>query len=134
MWKNETSLKIKQSLVLAALVGASIAAYGKGNALAYTGIAYYTMCAVAVLINHRRTSLLLWFAVLAHAVLAGYLVWDWQINGLIPCSHCTAAAGFALLAAVAWWKIAAAILPALLMLVVWYEWSIVFPPLGGCGC
>lgn len=134
MWSYETALKIKQLLVLAALVGAIIAAYGKGNALAYTGIAYYAICAVAVVINHRRTALLLWLAVLAHAVLVGYLVWDWQINGLIPCSRCTAAAGFVLLAAVAWWKTAAAILPALLMLVVWYGWSIVFPPLGGCGC
>jgi hypothetical protein len=134
MRKKETSFKIKQLLVLAALVGAIIAAYGKGNTLAYIGIAFYAICAVAVIINQRRTSLLLWFAVLAHAALIGYMVWDWQINGIIPCSHCTAAAGFSLFAAVAWWKTPLALLPAVLMIVIWYEWSIIFPLLGGCGC
>jgi hypothetical protein len=76
MWKMKYTLRLKKLLVLAALVGAIIAAYGKGNTLAYIGIVFYTICAIAVLINHRRTSLLLWFAVLVHAALVGYMVWD----------------------------------------------------------
>jgi len=117
---------VKRIIVLAALAGAVIAANGRANALAYTGIAYYLICAVAVLLNHRLTSLLLWSAVLVHAALTGYLIWEWLTTGATPCFYCLGAAGFALLAAVAWWKTPAALLPAILMATVWFAWPLIF--------
>jgi len=67
-------LLVKKIIVLAALAGAVIAANGRANALAYLGMAYYLICAVAVVLNHRQTSLLLWSAVLVHTALTGYLI------------------------------------------------------------
>lgn len=125
---SKISLLLNKILVLMALAGACWAAYERGNVLAYIGIAYYVICAGAVLLNHRRTSLLLWLAVLVHVSLTGYMLLDWQINGLIPCYYCVAAAGFALLAAVAWWKTPVVLLPALLMVAVWYAWPMIFYP------
>jgi len=119
-------LFVKNSIVLAALTGAVIAANGRANALAYLGMAYYLICAVAVVRNHRQTSLLLWSAVVVHTALTGYLIWSWLTSGAMPCYYCMAAAGFALLAAVAWWKTPAALVPALLMATVWFAWPLIF--------
>ncbi len=126
MESNKPLLIVKKLVVIAALVGAIIAAYDKGNNLAYLGIAFYTVCAIAVLISHRRTSLLLWFAVVVHVLLFIYIIWDWQSNEIIPCIYCVAAAGFALLAAVAWWKTPVSVLPALLIVAFWYTWPMIF--------
>ncbi|WP_161821773.1 hypothetical protein [Sporotomaculum syntrophicum] len=126
MENNKLLMLVKKLVVIAALAGAIIAAYERGNNLAYIGIAFYTVCAIAVLISHRRTSLLLWFAVLVHLFLVIYIIWDWQSNEIIPCIYCIAAAGFALLAAVAWWKTPVAVLPAILIVALWYTWPMIF--------
>lgn len=141
----------KRVFVLLALAGAIVAAYFKGNALAYLGIFYYSICAVAVLLNYHRTNILLWGAVAVHCVLVSYILWDWTFSSIVPCRYCMTAAGFALLAAVTWQKKSLAFLPVLLMLVVWYWWPTIFyhtprqhyneivnnaveQPLSDCGC
>ncbi len=125
---SKITLMVKRLLVLSALAGAIIAAIGKSNNLAYIGSSFYIICAIAVFINYRRTSILLWLAVLVHAALTGYLIWQWQNAGVIPCNYCLAAAGFTLLAAVAWWKTPIAFLPAVLMAAIWFGWPMIFYP------
>ncbi|MGI6678437.1 MAG: hypothetical protein ACOX2Q_05055 [Dehalobacterium sp.] len=116
-------LKDKRLLVIVALIGAVIAAYGRGNALSFLGIAFYLLCAAVMLTKHKLTSYLLWFAVLFHAGLTVYSLWLWQTTGVIPCHYCMWAAGFALIAAVAWWRPPVVVLPLLLMLLGWYNWE-----------
>ncbi|MEN6349870.1 MAG: hypothetical protein ABFD08_10800 [Syntrophomonas sp.] len=116
----------KRILVFLALMGAITAAYFKGNALAYLGILYYSICAIAVLFNYHRTNLLLWGAVAVHCVLVGYILWNWTFSSIVPCRYCMTAAGFALLAAITWQKKSLAVLPVILMLVVWYWWPTIF--------
>jgi len=141
----------KRIIVLLALVGAIVAAYYKGNALAYLGILYYSICAVAVVFNYSRTGLLLWTAVAVHFVLISYMFWNWTFSSIVPCRYCMAAAGFALLAATVWHKKNLAVLPAVLMVVIWYWWPTIFyhtprqvyneivnhavvQPISDCGC
>lgn len=123
----------RKILALVALAGAAASAYGAGNYLAYAGTIYYTICAAAVILNYRRTALLLWAAVGAHAVLVGYGMWNWQTAQVIPCVYCFGAAGFALLAATVYTRLPAAIAPALLIAVVGYAWPYLFADSGQAG-
>ncbi|NPV89515.1 MAG: hypothetical protein HPY50_01910 [Firmicutes bacterium] len=120
------TLSIQRSLAILALVGAIIASYNAGNILAYTGIAYYILCIVALLMNYTRANLLLWAAVGVHVGLTSYAFWRWQALGIIPCHFCLMAAGFALAAAVVYYRPKLAVLPLALMLVVGYTWPYIF--------
>lgn len=120
----------KRLVVLAALVFAMISAWGRGNELAFLGIGFYMICFVLVFKNHQRASLFLWFALGVHVILTGYSLWAWQRFGIVPCHYCLLAAGFVFLASMFWWKRSAALLPLLLMLMVWYNWDgLFYPPL-----
>lgn len=116
----------RRILVLIALAAAAYAAAGRGNTLAYIGMVYYFLCAIAVFRNDPRAAYLLWAAVAVHLALVVYSVWKWQIMSVIPCHFCMAAAGFALLAATAWSSMRLAILPAILMVGVWFAWPLAF--------
>ena len=116
----------RRALVLLALAAAAVSAAGRGNALAYLGMTYYFVCAVAVFRSDRRAGYLLWLAVAVHLTLVAYSVWRWQALAIIPCHFCMAAAGFALLAATAWYRRPLVVLPALLMISVWLAWPLVF--------
>lgn len=118
----------KRLIVLAALVFAMISAWGRGNELAFLGIGFYMICSVLVFKNHQRASLFLWFALGVHVILTGYSLWTWQRFGIVPCHYCLLAAGFVFLASMFWWKRSAALLPLLLMLMVWYNWDGLFYP------
>jgi len=113
-----------------ALMGAVAVAYAKGNVLAYVGIAFYVVCAVAVLSGYRRTKLLLWAAVAAHGGLFVYAMCSWAVEGIAPCRYCLTAAGLTTLAAVAWWKKPLAVVPAVLVIAIWFCWPLVVQ----CGC
>ncbi len=124
MFDPESSKKVdaRKIIALIALAGASAMAYGAGNYLSYVGVAYYVICAAAILLNFSRAGLLLWAAAGAHILLAVYSVWNWQAAGIIPCQYCFGAAGFVLIAATALYRLPAVILPVLLMTAVWLAW------------
>ncbi|MFX4262412.1 hypothetical protein ACOBQJ_09425 [Pelotomaculum propionicicum] len=124
---------IRKILALIALAGASVMAYGAGNYLSYTGVTYYAICAAAVILNFNRAVLLLWAAVGVHAVLVGYGLWNWQSANIVPCIYCFGAAGFALLAASAYTRLAAAAAPVFLIAVTWYAWPYLFTDNGQAG-
>jgi hypothetical protein len=128
--ENTTKTDSRKFLALIALAAAAAAAYGAGNYLAYTGTVYYAICAMAILLNFRRTALLLWAAVGVHAVLVGYALWGWQTAQVTPCIYCFGAAGFVLLAATIYTRLAAAVLPLLLIAGVWYAWPSIFADQG----
>lgn len=123
----------RKILALIALAGASAMAYGAGNYLSYVGIAFYAVCAAAIFLNYRRAGLLLWAAVGAHILLAGYSLWNWQTAQVAPCSYCFGAAGFALLAASAYTRPAVALTPVFLIAVTWYAWPYLFADNGQAG-
>ncbi len=131
--ENTTKTDSRKFLALLALAGAAASANGAGNYLAYAGTTYYAICAMAILLNFRRASLLLWAAVGAHAVLVGYALWGWQTAQIVPCIYCFGAAGFALLAATIYTRLAAAVLPLLLIAGVWYAWPSTFADKGQPG-
>jgi len=112
--------------VLLALAGAMTAAAAKGNALAVLGILFYALCAAAVWRRDPRAFYLLWLAVAVHLSLALYMIWRLLTVAAIPCHFCMLAAGFALLAAVAWTSIRWSTVPALLLLGGWLAWPHVF--------
>jgi hypothetical protein len=120
------SFNLRKILTLIALAAAATTAYGAVNYIAYGGITYYTICAIAILFNYRRASLMLWAAVGVHAVLVSYALWSWQTAGAHPCPYCFGAAGFALLAATIFTRLPAAILPVILITGVWFAWPHVF--------
>jgi hypothetical protein len=124
--ENTTKTDSRKILALIALTGASVMAYNAGNYLSKAGVVYYTICALALLLNYRRAALLLWAAVGAHAVLVGYALWGWQSAQVVPCIYCFGAAGFALLAATVYARPVAAVLPALLIACLGYAWPYVF--------
>jgi hypothetical protein len=124
--ENTTKTDIRKIIALIALTGASFMAYNAGNYLSKAGVVYYTICALALLLNYRRAALLLWAAVGAHAVLVGYALWGWQAAQAVPCIYCFGAAGFALLAATVYVRPVAAVLPVLLIACVWYVWPFLF--------
>ncbi len=117
---------LRKILALIALAAAATSAYNAVGYLVYGGISYYSICAIAILFNHRRANLLLWGAVGVHAVLVGYSLWWWQTDQIIPCIYCFGAAGFALLAATVYTRLPVAILPALLIAGVWFAWPRLF--------
>jgi hypothetical protein len=123
---NTTKTDRRKFLALLALTGAIIMAYNAGNYLSRAGIFYYAVTAIALLVNYRRSYLLLWAAVGMHAVLVGYALWQWQAAHAVSCIYCFGAAGFALLAASVYTRPAAAIVPALLAASVWMAWPYVF--------
>ena len=131
--ENTTKTDSRKFLALIALAGAAACANAAGNYLAYIGTVYYAVCAMAILLNFRNTALLLWAAVGAHAVLVGYALWGWQAAQIVPCIYCFGAAGFALLAATIYTRLAAAVLPLLLIAGVWYAWPSVFADKGQPG-
>ena len=131
--ENTTKTDSRKFLALLALAGAAASANGAGNYLAYAGTTYYAICAMAILLNFRRASLLLWAAVGVHAVLVGYALWGWQTAQIVPCIYCFGAAGFALLAATIYTRMAAAVLPLLLIAGVWYAWPSIFADKGQPG-
>ena len=131
--ENTTKTESRKFLAMIALTGAAIMAYYAGNYLSKVGVFYYAISAIALLLNYRRSSLLLWAAVGAHAVLVGYSLWQWQAAQVQPCIYCFGAAGFALLAATAYTRLAAAIVPALLIASVWMAWPYVFADNGQPG-
>lgn len=116
----------RKIIALIALAGASAMAYGAGNYLSYVGIAYYFICAAAILLNFSRAGRLLWAAVGAHILLTAYSVWNWQAAGIIPCQYCFGAAGLVLLAATALYRLPAVIMPVLLVTCAWYAWPFMF--------
>lgn len=120
------SFNLRKILALIALAAAAITAYGAVNYIAYGGITYYTICAIAILFNYRRASLMLWAAVGVHAVLVSYALLSWQTAGAHLCPYCFGAAGFALLAATVFTRLPAAILPVILITGVWFAWPHVF--------
>jgi hypothetical protein len=128
--ENTTKTDSRKFLTLIALTGAAASANGAGNYLAYAGTMYYAICAMAILFSFRRTAFLLWAAVGTHAVLVGYALWGWQTAQVTPCIYCFAAAGFALLAATIYTRLAAAVLPLLLIAGVWYAWLSIFADKG----
>jgi len=117
---------LRKILALIALAAAATSAYNAVGYLVYGGITYYTICAIALLLNLRKANLLLWGAVGVHAVLVGYSLWGWQTAQIIPCIYCFGAAGFALLAATVYTRLPVAILPALLIAGVWFAWPHLF--------
>jgi hypothetical protein len=131
--ENATKTDGRKILALIALAGASIMAYNAGNYLSKAGVVYYTICAIALLLNYRRANLLLWAAVGGHAVLVGYSLWQWQAAQVIPCIYCFGAAGFALLAAVVYTRPAAAVVPVVLIAAAWFAWPYVFAADGLAG-
>lgn len=131
--ENTTNTDSRKFLTLIALAGAAASANGAGNYLAYAGTIYYVICAMAILFNFHRTSALLWAAVGAHAVLVGYALWSWQTAQTVPCIYCFGAAGFALLAATIYTRLAAAVLPLLLIAGTWYAWPSIFADKGQPG-
>ena len=131
--ENTTKTDSRKFLALLALAGAAASANGAGNYLAYAGTTYYAICAMAILLNFRNTALLLWAAVGAHAVLVGYALWGWQTAQILPCIYCFGAAGFVLLAATIYTRMAAAVLPLLLIAGVWFAWPSVFADKGQPG-
>jgi hypothetical protein len=131
--ENTTKTDSRKFLALIALAGAAASAYGAGNYLAYTGTVYYATCAMAILLDFRRAALMLWAAVGAHTVLVGYALWGWQTAQVTPCIYCFGAAGFALLAATIYTRLAAAVLPLLLIAGVWYAWPSIFADQGQSG-
>ncbi len=120
------SLNPRKILALLALAAAAASAYNAVGYLVYGGITYYTICAIAILFNFRKSNLLLWGAVGVHAVLVGYSLWSWETAHIMPCIYCFGAAGFALLAATVYTKLPVAILPALLIAGVWFAWPHLF--------
>lgn len=128
--ENTTKTDSRKFLTLIALAGAAASANGAGNYLAYAGTMYYAICAMAILLNFQRTAFLLWAAVGAHAVLVGYALWSWQTAQIVPCIYCFGAAGFALLAATIYTRLAAAVLPLLLIAGAWYAWPSIFADKG----
>jgi hypothetical protein len=120
------SFNLRKILALLALAAAATSAYGAVNYIAYGGITYYTICAIAILFNYRRAALMLWAAVGVHAVLVSYALWSWQTAGAHLCPYCFGAAGFALLAATVFTRLPAAILPVILITGVWLAWPHVF--------
>lgn len=135
MFDPESSKKVdaRKITALIALAGASAMAFGTGNYLSYVGIAYYVICAAAILLSFSRVGLLLWAAVGAHILLTAYSVWNWQAAGTIPCQYCIGAAGFVLVAATALYRLPAVILPVLLVTTVWYAWPSIFSNNGQAG-
>lgn len=135
MFDPESSKKVdaRKIIALIALAGASAMAYGAGNYLSYVGVAYYFICAAAILLNFSRAGLLLWAAVGAHMLLTAYSVWNWQAAGIIPCQYCFGAAGFVLIAATALYRLPAVILPVLLVTCAWYAWPFMFSDNGQAG-
>lgn len=135
MFQIENAIKTdsRKIIALIALTGASIMAYNAGNYLSKAGVIYYTICAIALLLNYRRAALLLWAAVGAHAVLVGYSLWLWQSAQVIPCIYCFGAAGFALLAAVVYTRPAAAVVPVVLIAAAWFAWPYAFADNGQAG-
>lgn len=123
----------RKILALIALAGASIMAYRAGNYLSYVGITYYVVCAAAIILNYRRSAFLLWAAVVAHVVLVGYGLWNWQSDNVVPCIYCFGAAGFALLAATVYTRLAAALAPVFLIAITWYTWPYLFTDKGQAG-
>jgi hypothetical protein len=124
--EDTTKTDSRKILALIALTGASFMAYNAGNYLSKAGVVYYTICALALLLNYRRAALLLWAAVGAHTVLVGYALWGWQAAQVVPCIYCFGAAGFALLAATVYVRLVAAVLPVLLITCFGYAWPYVF--------
>jgi hypothetical protein len=131
--ENTTNTDSRKFLTLIALAGAAASANGAGNYLAYAGTIYYAICAMAILLNFRRAAVLLWAAVGAHAALVGYALWSWQTAQIVPCIYCFGAAGFALLAATIYTRLAAAVLPLLLIAGAWYAWPSIFADKGQPG-
>lgn len=131
--ENTTNTDSRKFLTLIALAGAAASANGAGNYLAYAGTMYYAICAMAILFNFHRAATLLWAAVGAHAVLVGYALWSWQTAQIVPCIYCFGAAGFALLAATIYTRLAAAVLPLLLIAGAWYAWPSIFADKGKPG-
>jgi hypothetical protein len=124
--ENTKKTDSRKILALIALTGASVMAYNAGNYLSKAGVVYYTICALALLLNYRRAALLLWAAVGVHAVLVGYALWGWQSAQVVPCIYCFGAAGFALLAATVYARPVAAVLPVLLIVCFGYAWPYIF--------
>lgn len=131
--ENSKTVDVRKITALIALAGASAMAYGAGNYLSYIGIAFYVVCAAAILSNCSRAGLLLWTAVGVHAVLVGYGLWDWKSANTVPCIYCFGAAGFALFAASAYSRLAAAVAPVFLIAVTWYAWPYLFTDNGQAG-
>ena len=117
---------IRKIFALLALVAAIVAARGAGNYLAYAGVSYYLICIIAILLRFRRAGCLLWFAVGVHVLLTGWSLWSWHTELIIPCHYCLWAAGFVLLAATAFYRLPAAVLPVLLMVGVSAAWPYAF--------
>ena len=117
---------IRRYLALLALCVAAYAAYSAGNYLSYVGIAYYLLCAAALVKNHPKAPLMLWTGVGAHIFLTGYALWLWQSEKIIPCHYCLAAAGFVLMAATVMYRLPLVILPAVLIAGVWIAWPWIF--------
>ena len=117
---------IRKILALLALVAAIVAAQGAGNIIAYIGIGYYVVCIIAILLRFRWAGGMLWLAVGAHVLLTGWALWNWYTELIIPCHYCLWAAGFVLLAATAFYRLPAAVLPVLLMVAVSAAWPYAF--------
>ncbi len=117
---------VRKIFALLALVAAIVAARGAGNYLAYAGVSYYLVCMLAILLRFRWAPYLLWFAVGVHVFLTGWSLWSWHTELIIPCHYCLWAAGFVLLAATAFYRLPAAVLPVLLMVGVWAAWPYAF--------
>lgn len=116
----------RKILALLALAAAIAAARGAGNYLAYAGVSYYLVCIAAILLRFRWAGCLLWFAVGVHVLLTGWSFWEWHSELIIPCRYCLWAAGFVLLAATAFYRLPAAVLPVLLMVGASAAWPYAF--------
>lgn len=121
------SLVIK-ILVMTLLLVSSASAYYVGDLLSWTGIAYYSICAVAIFKDYHKAHIMLWAAVGVHSILVGYSMLNWFQEGIEPCPYCFTSAGCILIAATVRTKPAAVVLPAVLVFSVAYSWTWLFAP------
>lgn len=113
---------IKKVIVVSVLAGAIAMSILAQGVFTWAGIIYYALCAAAVIKKYKYALVMLWAAVVVHTALVGYSLYSTQI-----CPYCLAAAGFVLVAAVAAWKPAITVLPALLIAGIWYAWPWIAP-------
>jgi len=122
-------LSWQRVLAILALGGAIYNAYGAWSTLTWPGIAWYSLCILALIfVRDPRVVFLLWFAVAAHILFSGYQLWRWQALQVRPCIYCFAAAWCALTAALVMYRPMLATIPPLLLAGMIYAWSDIFPP------
>ena len=118
---------MKKLLAIIALCIASVAAYFAGGPLAVLGDIFYLCCIVAIYKDFSKVRLMLWFAVGVQALFVGYMVYDMQVNNVIPCPYCLITAGWVLIAAVVQFRATVIVLPLTMMVLVWYAWPWITP-------